>query len=129
MMTEVLESVIRYAREKLMAEISQSDDKTEGIACRGLIPVYEQNHQYEVGDVRLHPVTGYPRECILAYDGTVQPDWTIDTPTLWKPWHSRKPEYALPYEAGEYMIWTDGTTRKCIQDTNFGPDEYPQAWE
>lgn len=61
MMTEVLESVIRYAREKLMAEISQSDDKTEGIACRGLIPVYEQNHQYEVGDVRLHPVTGYPQ--------------------------------------------------------------------
>ena len=62
-------------------------------------------------------------------DGTVQQDWTIDTPSLWKPWHSRKPEYALPweqptgahdmYKAGEYMIWTDGTVKKCIQDTNF----------
>lgn len=23
----------------------------------------------------------------------------------------------------------DGTVKKCIQDTNFSPDEYPQAWE
>ena len=139
MMIDALESVIRYAREKLMEDLSGNDDKTQGIACRGLIPVYEQNHQYATGDVRLHPVTGYPRECILAYDGTVQYDWTIDTPTLWKPWHSRKPEYALPYEAptgahdmykaGEYMIWTDGTVKKCLQDTNFSPSEYPQAWE
>lgn len=83
--------------------------------------------------------TGYPRECIQAYDGTVQQDWTIDTPTLWKPWHSRKPEYALPWEqptgahdmylAGEYMIWTDGTVKHCLENTNFSPAEYPQAWE
>lgn len=33
------------------------------------------------------------------------------------------------YHAGEYMIWTDGTVKKCIQDTNFSPDEYPQDWE
>lgn len=139
MMAETLESLVRYARQKLIAELSETEDKTEGIACRGLIPVYEQNHSYEVGDVRLDPETGYPRECIMAYDGTVQQDWTIDNRTLWRPWHSRKPEYALPWEAptgtqdmylaGEYMIWTDGTKRKCIQDTNFGPDEYPQAWE
>lgn len=63
----------------------------------------------------------------------------IDNRTLWKPWHSRKKEYALPweqptgahdmYKAGEYMIWTDGTVKKCIQDTNFSPEEYAQAWE
>lgn len=99
MMSEALESVIRYSRQKLLVEISESDDKTNGIACKGLFLAYEQNHMYLVGDVRLHPITGSPKECILAYDGAVQPDWTIDTPTLWKPWHSRKPEYALPYEA------------------------------
>lgn len=119
--------------------MSGADDKTEGIACRGLIPVYIQNKQHEVGEVATHPETGYPKECIMSYDGTVQQDWTIDTPTLWKPWHSRKPEYALPYEAptgahdmyktGEYMIWTDGYTYGCLQDTNFSPDEYPQAWK
>lgn len=139
MMTEALESIIRYARGKLLAELAETEDKTEGIACRGLIPMYEQNHTYEVGDVRLHPETGYPKECIMAYDGTVQQDWTIDTTTLWKPWHSRKKEYALPweaptgahdmYKAGEYIIWTDGNTYQCTQDTNFSPEEYPQAWD
>lgn len=33
------------------------------------------------------------------------------------------------YKAGEYMIWTDGTVKKCVQDTNFSPEDYPQAWE
>ena len=27
------------------------------------------------------------------------------------------------------MIWTDGTVKKCIQVTNFSPDDWPQAWE
>ena len=27
------------------------------------------------------------------------------------------------------MIWTDGTVKKCVQDTNFSPEEYPDAWE
>lgn len=138
MMNEALESLIRYAQEKLLSELAQSEDKTTGIACRGLIPIYEQNQSYSVGDIRLHPTTGYPKECILAYNGSEQPDWTIDTPTLWKPWHSRKKEYALPWEAptgaydmyksGEYMIWTDGFTYQCTQDTNFSPEEYAQAW-
>ena len=33
MMKDALESVIRYARTKLMEEIAELDDKTEGIAC------------------------------------------------------------------------------------------------
>ena len=139
MMQEALESVIRYARMKLLEEIALADDKTVGIACKGLFPVYEQGKYHDVGEVVLHPETGNPRECITAYDGAVQTDWTIDTATLWKPWHSRKPEYALPYEAptaahdmyhsGEYIIWTDGLIYHCIQDTNFNPEEWSQAWE
>lgn len=139
MISEALESVIRYVRTKLMDEIKTMDDKTEGIACKGLFPVYEQNYYYSVGDVRLHPTTKNPKECIMAYDGSAQPDWTIDTSTLWKPWHSRKKEYALPweaptgahdmYKAGEYMIWTDNKVYMCKQDTNFSPEEYAQAWE
>ena len=123
----------------VLAQIAESEDKTLGIQCMALFPVYVQNKQHTVGEVALHPDTGYPRECILAYDGTVQQDWTIDTATLWKPWHSRKKEYALPweaptgahdmYKAGEYMIWTDGTVKKCVQDTNFSPEEHSQAWE
>ena len=139
MTNEALESLIRYARGKLIAELSTAEDKTEGIVCRGLIPVYQQNKYHEVGEIATDPDTGYPYECMTAYDGTVQQDWTISNRTLWKPWHSRKKEYALPYEtptgahdmykAGEYMIWTDGYTYLCKEDTNFSPEDYPQAWE
>lgn len=123
----------------ILEQVSKSDDKTLGIQCMALFSVYEQNKYHEVGEVVTHPETGYPYECMTAYDGTVQQDWTIDTPTCWKPWHSRKLEYALPweqptgahdmYKAGEYMIWTDGSIKKCVQDTNFSPTEYAQAWE
>ena len=27
------------------------------------------------------------------------------------------------------MIWMGGTVKKCIQDTNFSPDDWPQAWD
>lgn len=139
MMNEALESLIRYARGKLLAELAEIDDKTEGIACRGLISGYEQDKYHEVGEVATDPETGYPYECMTAYDGTVQQDWTIKNRTIWKPWHSRKKEHALPweaptgahdmYKAGEYMIWTDGITYHCNEDTNFSPEDYPQAWE
>ena len=51
MMMDALESVIRYAKEKLMTEIMESEDKTEGIAFRGLIPAYEQNKYHDAGGV------------------------------------------------------------------------------
>ena len=125
--------------QAVLAQITESDDKTLGIQCMALFPAYAQDKQHEVGEVATHPETGYPYECMTAYDGTVQQDWTIDNRTIWKPWHSRKAEYALPweaptgahdmYKAGEYMIWTGGTVKKCLRDTNFSPDEYPQDWE
>lgn len=138
-MMDTLESVIRYARTKLQEEVAQMDDKTDAIACKGLFPVYIQEKYHAAGEIARHPETGSPKECMTTYDGIVQPDWTIDNRTIWKPWHSRKAEYALPweaptgahdmYKAGEYMIWTDGSTYKCTSDTNFSPEEYAQAWE
>lgn len=125
--------------QAVLTQIAESEDKTLGIQCMALFPVYVQNKQHEVGEVATDPETGYPYECMTAYDGTVQQDWTIDNRTLWKPWHSRKKEYALPweaptgahdmYKAGEYMIWSDGKVKHCLEDTNFSPEEYPQAWE
>lgn len=126
-------------RQAVLAQVAESEDKTLGIACMALFPVYQQNKQHEVGEVALRPDTGYPYECMTAYDGTVQQDWTIDNRTLWKPWHSRKAECALPweaptgahdmYKAGEYMIWTDWTVRRCKADTDRGPDVLPDNWE
>lgn len=124
--------------QAVLVQIAESEDKTLGIQCMALFPVYVQGKQHDEGEVATHPATGYPYECMTAYDGTVQQDWTIDNRALWKPWHSRKKEYALPweaptgahdmYKAGEYMIWTGGTVKKCLRDTNFSPEEYPQAW-
>ena len=85
--------------QAVLVQIAESEDKTLGIQCMALYPVYEQNKYHEAGEVALHPDTGYPKECMTSYDGTVQQGWTIDTATLWKPWHSRKAEYALPWEA------------------------------
>ena len=125
--------------QAIIEKIKSSEDKTLGIQCMALFPAYVQGKQHDSGEVATHPETGYPYECMTAYDGTVQQDWTIDNRTLWKPWHSRKKEYALPweqptgahdmYKSGEYMIWTDGTVYKCTQDTNFSPTGYVQAWE
>lgn len=125
--------------QAVLTQIVESEDKTLGIQCMALFHVYGQNKQHEVGEVATHPETGYPYECMTAYDGAVQQDWTIDNRTLWKPWHSRKKEYALPWEAptgahdmyksGEYMIWTDGTVRRCEADTDRGPDVLPDNWE
>lgn len=91
-----------------------------------------------VGDVRVYD--GIPYRCVQAHDSTQNPDWTPDaTPALWMQYHGTTPETARPwvapagahdmYRAGEYMIWTDGLTYRCKQDTNFSPAEYAQAWE
>ena len=130
----------KTAIEATKEKISDDDDKTFGIACKGIFPTWVRGN-YIVGDVTTDPDTGYPYECITPHDSIINTgeDYTIKNRTLWKPWHSRKKEYALPweqptgahdmYKAGEYMIWTDGSVKKCVQDTNFSPTEYAQAWE
>ena len=135
-----MEGIIALAKTVLTERITESDDKTLGIQCMALFPVWERGNYVE-GDVRADPDTGYPYECITPHDSIINTgeDYTIKNRTLWKPWHSRKKEYALPYEAptgahdmyksGEYMVWTGGTVKKCLRDTNFSPEEYPADWE
>lgn len=137
MMTDVIEAMVRLAQHNLTMETAAEDDKTLAISCAALFKTWVPG-TYEAGDIRRDPATGYPRECILAHDSAVNTNWTITTPTLWKPYHSRKKEYALPwesptgahdmYKAGEYMVWTDGTYL-CLEDTSYSPEDYPAAWE
>lgn len=136
-----MEGLVALAKTVLTERIAENEDKTLGIACMALFPVWERGN-YIVGDVRTDPDTGYPYECIAAHDSITNTgdDWTIKNRALWSAWHSRKKEYALPWEkpetgtsgiyhVGEYMIWTDGTVKRCKRDTNFSPDEYPADWE
>lgn len=131
------EGVRELNKVLLNQQLATTEDKTLAISCMAFFDVWTKG-KYEVGDIRTNPTTGYPYECILAHDSTVNTDWTIDVRTLWKPYHSRKKEYALPFEAptgshdmykaGEYCIH-DANIYKCIQDTNYSPIEYAQAWE
>ena len=139
MIADTLESLIRYAQRKLSEEAKSADDKTMAISCSGLFRSWKRG-VYETGDIRVDPDNGYPYECIAPHDSIVNTgdDYTIKNRALWKPYHSRSPQWALPWEAptgahdmyrsGEYMVWTDGRTYLCVEDTNYSPEEYPQAW-
>ena len=132
-------NIIENARNlrKLIQEYAEkSEDKTLVIATSFYFEEWKQG-AYNVGDVRTS--NGKPYECIMAHDSTLNPTWDISVRTLWKPYHSRKKEYALPWEQptgshdmylnGEYMIWTDGEIYLCKLDTSYSPSEYAQAWE
>lgn len=132
-------TIIKQARNlrKLIKKYAEkSDDKTLVIATHTYFEEWTPG-VYTAGDIRTS--NGKPYECMLNHDSTVNTDWTIDVRSIWKPYHSREKEYALPYEAptgahdmykqGEYMIWTDGNIYECLQDTNYNPVEYQQAWE
>lgn len=117
-----------------------SDDDTK-IAVSGL---YEQwaAGKFEAGDIRNN--AGQTWECHTAHDNAVYPDIMPDNPqtwaNFWRPLHGKSKETARPwvkpqygttdmYHAGEYMVYTDGKTYKCVSDTVYSPEEYAQAWE
>ena len=78
-------------RQAVLAQIAESEDKTLGIQCMALFPVWERGNYVE-GDVRADPDTGYPYECIAAHDSITNTgdDWTIKNRALWSAWHSHK---------------------------------------
>lgn len=92
---------------------------------------------YRAGDVRLYD--GAPYKCVQAHDSGPNPNWTpVGYPAGWAQYHGTTPGTARPwaapsgahdqYKAGEYMIWTDGQTYKCLTDADRGPDAMPDAW-
>lgn len=92
---------------------------------------------YVVGDVRVYD--GIPYKCIQAHNSTGNETWNPSVASLWMQYHGTSVETARPwiaptgahdiYLAGEYMIWTDGSTYKCLSNTNFSPADYASAWE
>lgn len=124
---------------KALLKTQPVDDDDERIKVSGLYDDWSAGN-YSVGDIR--NANGQTWECYQAHDNTVYPDITPDNTaryTFWRPLHGKTPETARPwvapqgahdmYHTGEYMIYTDGKLYKCLSDTNFSPEEYPQAWE
>lgn len=102
-------------------------------------PIYKQNSSFQVGDIRRDGATDQPYECLIAYDGAVQPDWNLSTPTLWRPFHGKDKHHAYPwaaptgahdiYRTGEWMTFTDGKLYRCLKDTSFSPQQDETSWQ
>lgn len=113
----------------------------EILLTAGLYSEWTQG-EYEVGDIRNY--AGQTWECHQAHDNAIYPDINPNNlqtwATFWHPLHGKTKESARPwtkpvagttdmYHAGEYMIYTDAKTYKCVSDTVYSPEEYAQAWE
>ena len=83
---------------------------------------------------------GLPYKVIQTHDSKGNPSWNpLQAVSLFAHWHGINPETAQPwkkptgahdmYKVNEYMVFTDGKTYRCLQDTVYSPIEYPQAWE
>ena len=83
---------------------------------------------------------GLPYRVIQTHDSKGNPGWNPEQAvSLFAPWHGISLETAQPwkkptgahdmYKANEYMVFTDGRTYRCQQDTAYSPTEYAQAWE
>lgn len=139
--TQYIPSSLEYLEalgKELIKTVSLETD-TQKIAVSGLYDDWAPG-KHEVGEIRNN--SGQTWECYQAHDTDSNPDivpGNMAWYTFWRPLHGTTPETARPwvkpqgshdiYHAGEYMIYTDGVIYLCGQDTNFGPDEYPQAWE
>ena len=134
---DALASAIYVSRLTLTGGTVDTDDKR--LRASGLYEDWTAG-SYAAGDIR--NAGGQTWECFQVHDNATYPDITPDNAawfTFWRPLHGTSPETARPYvpvqgvhdmyRAGEYTIWTDGLTYKCLSDTNYSPEEYAQAWE
>ena len=78
--------------------------------------------------------------CCQAHDSTGNEDWRPGAaPALWSAYHAPSRALARPwvapsgahdaYQAGEWMVWTDGAAYRCLADgTVHDPGVTPSAW-
>lgn len=132
-----LESYLKKVRSALDKHIININSDTKEInECTELLRKWKPG-SYAVGDVRVYE--GIPYKCIQAHNSTGNKTWNPSVASLWIQYHGTSVETARPwiaptgahdiYLAGEYMIWTDGSTYKCLSNTNFSPADYALAWE
>lgn len=134
---QALPSAVYVAKQSLLGKAIESDDQK--LRASGLYEPWCEG-SYAVGDIR--NAGNQTWECFQAHDNAVYPDIRPDNLawfTFWRPLHGTSPETArafVPvqgshdiYKVGEYMIWTDGKCYRCVQDTNFSPEEFAPAWE
>lgn len=129
-------NAVRADVESLFAASSMDDDGK--IRADYLCPAWK-NGNHNKGEN--YTANGQVWECYQAYDNATYPDIVPDNPSWYtfnRPLHGSSPEAARlwvapqgahdMYQTGEYMIY-NGKVYKCVESTNFNPDEYARAWE
>ena len=137
LITPELESYLKKVRAALDKHIININSDTKEINEYAELLRKWTPGNYVVGDVRVYE--GIPYKCIQAHDSTGNETWNPSVASLWMQYHGTSVKTARPwiaptgahdiYLAGEYMIWTDGSTYKCLSNTNFSPADYASAWE
>ena len=94
---------------------------------------------YVAGEVYAH--AGEPWRCAQGHTHSGEDGWAPgEAGALWTPYHGTDAAHARAwhaptgahdaYNAGEWMIWTDGMVYRCTQDaTVHDPEALPSAWE
>ena len=132
---------VNFLMRSLLKANASTMSADEKIVASGIVEEWKSG-KYEKGDLRNANNQTY--ECIQAHDNAIYPDINPDNAstwaTFWKPLHGITPETARPwvkpqngttdmYLVGEYMVWTDGKTYKCLRNTVYSPTEYAADWE
>lgn len=138
---KALASAIYLSRQQLAGKAIETDD--EKIRASGLYDDWAEG-DHKAGEIYNAEVNGKLQtwECYQDYDNAVYPDIRPGNAawyTFNRPLHGKTKETARPwvkptgahdmYHAEEWMVFTDGLTYLCKQDTNFSPEEYADAWE
>ena len=134
---KALSSAIYVSRQTLAGQAIETDDQK--IRASGLYEDWAEG-KHTKGEV--YNADDQTWECYADYDNAVYPDIKPGAAawfTFNRPLHGQTRETARPwvkpmgahdmYHAGEWMVWTDDWLYLCKQDTNFSPEEYPDAWK
>ena len=111
----------------------------DNTAINTALPLIEEWVQgaYKEGDIRAFNGAAY--KCVQEHDSTEHPEWDCTVATMWVQYHGTTVEtarnWAAPtgphdtYKAGEYMVYTDGLTYKCLAETMYSPEDAGTSWE
>lgn len=130
----MLEQVLRASRLDFLKSVEEDKfSDTELISCRLLFDDWQQTGIYNISDTVNYDNKLY--KCITPHDASHYQGWQA---TLWAPYHSSDPLYALqfempgghaPYKKGEYCVF-EGKVWECIADsTVYSPGEYAPHWQ
>ncbi len=136
---DALEAAVRWARQGVSEAIAAGSMSGGEIVRQAALVEPWKPGPFAVGAVR--SFQGQVWRCCQAHDSTGNETWAPGPGSaLWAAYHAADAGHARPwvaptgahdaYQAGEYMVWTDGTVWRCKQaNTVHAPDVLPGAWE